>query len=78
MMNMLLITRVHYTIDIAAGLVFAVFMSKNVNRFVPWADKIISLPLLLGEKGRDWCRERQRKKEEEELALNDVNARLVE
>jgi len=50
MMNMLVITRVHYTIDIGAGLLFACFFYKLCCDYVCWIDKFISIPYLIGKK----------------------------
>ena len=50
MMNMLTIVRVHYTIDIAGGLIFSIFWSRNVNPFIYYCDWIISLPYVAGKK----------------------------
>jgi hypothetical protein len=44
MMNMLLITKVHYVIDIAGGLVFAVFFHRLADRRTSFIDKTLSLP----------------------------------
>jgi hypothetical protein len=44
MMNMLLITRVHYVIDIIGGLVFATWYHRTATRFVLYIDKLLSLP----------------------------------
>lgn len=50
MMNMLLITRVHYTIDVAGGLVFAFFWSRIAERYVSYFDWLVSLPYVVGRK----------------------------
>ena len=64
-MNMLTIVRVHYTIDIAGGMVFALWMSKNTKRLIYFSDRIISQPYVWGGMVRQWWRERQRRKVEE-------------
>jgi hypothetical protein len=55
MMNMLLITRVHYTIDVASGLVYAFFVYSLVERVVRYFDWLLSLPYLLGKKAFERC-----------------------
>jgi hypothetical protein len=49
MMNMLLVTRVHYTIDVAGGLVFAIFISKFIGKYLFYLDWLLSFPLLAGK-----------------------------
>ena len=44
MMNMLLITKVHYTIDILGGLIFAIWFHRLASRYVIYIDKFLSLP----------------------------------
>lgn len=56
MMNMLLITRVHYTIDVAAGLVYAFFVFSLIERVVSYFDWLLSLPYLLGKMAFERCR----------------------
>jgi hypothetical protein len=46
MMNMLLITQVHYVCDIAGGLIFAAWFHRSATRIVVWMDKALSLPFL--------------------------------
>lgn len=50
MMNMLIITRVHYTIDVAGGLVFAFAVFEFCNKNLYWFDRFLSLPYVLGAK----------------------------
>lgn len=51
MMNMLTIVRVHYTVDVAGGLVFAFFFHKLAGRIVYYWDWILNLPYFLVKKG---------------------------
>lgn len=44
MMNMLIITRVHYTADVIGGLIFAVYFYWVVVEKLIWVDKLASLP----------------------------------
>ncbi len=44
MMNMLIITRVHYTADIVGGLIFSVYFYWLVGFHMIWIDKAASLP----------------------------------
>lgn len=44
MMNLLLITKVHYVIDIVGGLVMAIWFYRLSTRIVIYFDKLISLP----------------------------------
>lgn len=44
MMNMLLITQVHYVCDIVGGLVFAAWFHRMATRGAYWLDKALSLP----------------------------------
>lgn len=56
MMNMLLITRVHYTIDVAAGLVFSLFFHGVAGKWVYYFDWLLSLPYLLARTFIAKCR----------------------
>lgn len=47
MMNMLTITRVHYTVDIIGGLVFALFFYRTSKRVFIYFDKLFSLPYFI-------------------------------
>lgn len=49
MMNMLLITRVHYTIDVAGGLIFAFFFHWFASKVVFYFDWLLSTPLMFGK-----------------------------
>lgn len=51
MISMLTINRVHYTIDIAGGLVFAFFFHRMASKLVFYWDWILSLPYFLVKKG---------------------------
>jgi len=51
MMNMLTIIQVHYTIDVAGGLVFAFFFHKLAGKIVYYWDWVLNLPYLLVKKG---------------------------
>ena len=57
MMNMLLITRVHYTIDVAGGLVFAFFWSRFAERYISYFDWLLTLPYVAGRKVLEKCKE---------------------
>lgn len=46
MINILIICRVHYTIDIIGGLVFAAFYHKLSTIIVKYYDKVLSLPFV--------------------------------
>jgi hypothetical protein len=58
MMNMLLVTRVHYTIDVAGGLVFALFFYSMAEKIVPYFDWLVSQPFVLGKKVYEIYREK--------------------
>lgn len=47
MMNLLLITKVHYVVDIAGGLIYAAWFYRLTRRFVFYFDKLVSLPYVL-------------------------------
>ena len=47
MMNMLIITRVHYTIDVMAGLIFAFFYHKLASKFVKYIDMLFTIPFYI-------------------------------
>jgi hypothetical protein len=47
MMNMLLITRVHYVADIIGGLVFAIWYHRTAIRCTLYIDKCLSLPFFI-------------------------------
>lgn len=61
MANMLTITRVHYTVDIAGGLLFAFFMHKNVRKIVYHCDWLLSRPFVLGCKVKEYFQKRRKK-----------------
>jgi hypothetical protein len=63
MMNMLLLTRVHYTIDIAGGLIYAFFFYGMAEKIVVYFDWLLSGPFVLGKKIYTICRERKKKGE---------------
>lgn len=44
MMNLLLITKVHYVIDIAGGLIMAVWYFRLSTRIIIYFDKLLTLP----------------------------------
>jgi membrane-associated phospholipid phosphatase len=44
MMNLLLITKVHYVIDIAGGLIMAVWYFRLSTRISIYFDKLLTLP----------------------------------
>lgn len=73
MMNMLLITQVHYVCDIIGGLVFAAWFHRTVTRGVIWLDKILSLPFwvvksVYENKCKQYCIE-----EEKECSTDEGN-----
>lgn len=43
-MNMLIVTRVHYTIDVAGGLIFSAYSYWLIGHFTETIDRIISAP----------------------------------
>lgn len=49
MMNMLLITRVHYVPDIIGGLLFAIWYHRTATRVVYYIDKALSFPFFVGK-----------------------------
>jgi len=48
MMNMLIITRVHYTVDVIGGLVFSVYSYWVIGKLTVYIDMAISLPYKYG------------------------------
>jgi hypothetical protein len=44
MINMLIITRVHYVIDIIGALIIAIWLYRLSIRYVAYVDKLFSLP----------------------------------
>ena len=50
MVNMLLITKVHYMVDVVGGIIFAVFAYRTFIRLAVYVDKIFSLPFVGGKK----------------------------
>jgi hypothetical protein len=49
MMNMLIVTRVHYTIDVGGGLLFSFFFYRFCSKNVYWIDRLMSLPYVAGK-----------------------------
>lgn len=47
MMNLLLITKVHYVVDIAGGIIYAVWFYRLARLLVVYFDKLVSLPYVL-------------------------------
>ena len=43
-MNMLIVTRVHYTIDVTGGLIFSVYCYWLIGQFTEKIDRVISVP----------------------------------
>jgi hypothetical protein len=72
MMNMLLITRVHYTVDVAAGLIYAFIFYGLAEQIVSYFDWLISLPYLLGKKALAKCRRYSRKSGNERGPINSL------
>lgn len=66
MMNMLLITRVHYTVDVAAGLVYAFFFYGLAEKIISYFDWLVSLPYLLGKKVFDKYHQNKKNRNEKE------------
>ena len=56
MLNMLLITKVHYIVDIVGGIVFAVWAHRTFVRLVVYVDRIFSLPYVGGKKLYEKCK----------------------
>jgi membrane-associated phospholipid phosphatase len=50
MMNMLIITRVHYTIDVMAGLIFAITSFRLTILILKYEDYLLSIPFYIGRK----------------------------
>jgi membrane-associated phospholipid phosphatase len=48
MMNFLIITRVHYTIDVIAGIIFAVTSFRMTILIVKYEDYLLSIPFYIG------------------------------
>jgi hypothetical protein len=48
MMNFLIITRIHYTIDVMAGLIFAVTAFRLTVLIVKYEDFLLSVPFYIG------------------------------
>lgn len=48
MMNFLIISRVHYTIDVIAGLIFAVTAYRLTILIVKYEDYLLSIPFYIG------------------------------
>ena len=49
MLNFLIISRVHYTIDIMAGLIFAVTSFRMTILIVKYEDYLLSIPFYIGQ-----------------------------
>ena len=50
MVNVLLITEVHYVIDVVGGLVLSIWAYRTSIRGVKYVDKAISFPFKMGKK----------------------------
>lgn len=50
MMNMLIITRVHYSIDVMAGLIFATVSFRLTILILRYLDYLLSIPFYIGRK----------------------------
>jgi hypothetical protein len=48
MMNMLIISRIHYNIDIIAALIFTAVVYRLVYLIVKWIDYVFSIPFYMG------------------------------
>ena len=44
MVNMLLITQVHWMVDIIGGLIFSVWCYRTIQRVIGFIDMVVSLP----------------------------------
>ena len=71
MVNMLLITKVHYMVDVVGGIVFAVFAYRTFIRFVQYVDKILSLPFVWGKMLYEKCRKRSDRANDHKDEAND-------
>ena len=56
MINLLIMTKVHYTADIIGGLIFATFMHNLAAKTAFYTDKMISFPYWLSLKIYDNCK----------------------
>jgi hypothetical protein len=52
-------TKVHYTVDIIGGLIFAIFMYNLASKTVYYTDKFISLPHVLCLKIYNKCKNQE-------------------
>lgn len=50
MMNFLIISRVHYTVDVIAGLIFAVTSFRLTILILKYEDFLLSIPFYIGRK----------------------------
>jgi ABC-type spermidine/putrescine transport system permease subunit II len=48
MMNVLIITRIHYTIDIMGGIIFALAFHRGVSYTLKYFDYLFSIPFYIG------------------------------
>jgi hypothetical protein len=86
MMNMLLISQVHYVTDVAGGLVFSIWFYRTSIRTVLYTDKFISFPFWLGKKAYERCRKKEEAADEKQEPLpigpavteRNLNDELVE
>ena len=82
-MNMLIVTRVHYTIDVAGGLIYSVYCYWLIGVFTERIDRIISAPYKYAIKPLiEKVRERRMRKnlafdESEGTMRESLNDRLV-
>jgi hypothetical protein len=47
MMNMLITVRIHYTVDVIAGLLFSIFIYQLMSKGVKYCDMLGNLPYLV-------------------------------
>jgi hypothetical protein len=50
MMNMLIITRIHYTADIMAALIFTAVVYRLVTLILKYIDYVFSIPFYIGRR----------------------------
>lgn len=77
MMNMLLITRVHYTIDIAGGIFYAFFLYNFASRLIFYMDWVLSVPYLLGKKALRRYRQGREKESIQYASLHSLEDKML-
>jgi hypothetical protein len=56
MINLLIMTKVHYTVDIIGGLIFATYAHYLASRTVFYTDKMMNFPYWLALKVYNKCK----------------------